>query len=105
MLSEVCPFRLVCCILLHLRIHHKKNFNNGHYKNLYWNGNWRGGVNWTIAVNLFRLHIFVCDSLELSRIQFTLPTVLSGLACRCELGITGSDMWTPFPMFSSDLEC
>ena len=29
---------------------------------------------WTIAINVLRLHIFsVGDSLELSRIQFTLP--------------------------------
>ena len=33
---------------------------------------WRWGVNWTIAINVFRLQIFsVDDSLELSGIQFT----------------------------------
>ena len=35
---------------------------------------WRGGVNWTIAINVFRLKkITVGDSLELPRIQFTPP--------------------------------
>jgi len=34
---------------------------------------WRADVNSTIAVNVFRLHIFIGDSLELSGIQFAPP--------------------------------
>ena len=51
-------------------------------------------VNWTIAINVFRLQFSVGNGLELSRIQFTPQrqtdtdgTVLSGLAWRCELGV------------------
>jgi len=34
---------------------------------------WCAGVNWTIALNVFRLQISVGDSIELSGIQFTPP--------------------------------
>jgi len=47
-----------------------------------------GDVNWTIAVNVLRLHISVRDNIESS--QFTSAmrrdeTVLSSRAARCEL--------------------
>ena len=58
---------------------------------------WRGGVNWTIANNVFRLYFFCSPTVLSCRESSSYRrgrhdadrTVLSGLAWRCELGIRG----------------
>ena len=58
---------------------------------------WRGGANWTIAINVLRLHICCGDSLQLSRIQFTPPrqTRQTGLFCRVWPGGVNLSLVTP----------